>query len=259
MENQLIKKLEEELKLRKYSNQTIQTYKKITENFLKSGKSPREYILSKQEYTASTIRTTFFALQFFHRYCLNRELSQDIPLAKKQKKLPTVLNQTETKNLLHNPQNPKHQLVLRLLYYGGVRLNELINLKWQDLDEERGIINIRQGKGNKDRIIFLHKKILEKTKEIGMGKTGLILMSARGTKYSKKTIQEIVKQNAKKANIQKNVTPHTLRHSFATHLLENGADIRHIQKLLGHADIKTTQIYTHVANKDIKNLSNLLD
>lgn len=259
MENILLKKLEEELKLRKYSQQTIQTYTKITEDFLKSEKSPREYLLSKQKNTESTMRTIFFALQFFYRYCLNKEIKQEIPLAKKQKKLPNVLNQKETKILLNIPLNPKHQLVLHILYYGGVRLNELINLKWEDLDEERKVLNIRQGKGNKDRIIFLHPRIMQKINETGVGKTGLILTSSRGKKYSKKTIQEIVKQNAKKANIIKRVTPHTLRHSFATHLLENGADIRHIQKLLGHADIKTTQIYTHVANKDINNLANLLD
>jgi integrase/recombinase XerD len=254
-----IQKLQEELNLRKYSSQTIKTYTKIIQKYLESSKTPRQFLLSKQNNTDATLRLNYFALQFFYKNCLNKEIKNQIPLAKKQKKLPTVLNEKEIQKLLSSPKNPKHQLVLFLLYYTGLRLSELINLKWENLDQERQIINIKQGKGNKDRTIFLHPKIIQKCKETGMGKTGLILTSSRGIKYSKKAIQQIVKQNAKKAKIQKNTTPHTLRHSFATHLLENGADIRHIQKLLGHSKLGTTQIYTHVANKNIKNLSNLLN
>ncbi len=257
MDNQL-QKLKEELLLRKYSPQTIKTYTKITEEFLKSNKTPREFLISKQKNTNSTLRTIFFAIQFFYKTCLNKELKQEIPLAKKQNKLPIVLNRQETQTLLSSPNNPKHQLSLYLLYYTGLRLQELINLKWENIDEKRKIINIKNGKGGKDRVIFLHPEIIKKFQEVRTGKNGLILLSSRGKKYSKKSIQEIVKQNAKKAGITKNTTPHTLRHSFATHLLEAGADIRYIQKLLGHSKLETTQIYTHIANKDIKNLANLI-
>lgn len=254
-----IQLLKEELALRKYSPETAKTYIKITEEFLNSKKTPRNFLLSKQKHTNSTLRTIFFALQFYYSTCLKQNIKEEIPLAKKQTKLPTVLNQTETQKLLSSSKNPKHKLALHLLYYTGIRLSELINLKWENIDEERRTIKISQGKGNKDRTIFLHQKIIDLFEETGTGKTGYILLSSRGKKYSKKTIQEIVKQNSKKAKITKNTTPHTLRHSFATHLLENGADIRHIQKLLGHSKLETTQIYTHVANKDIKNLANLLN
>jgi len=107
-------------------------------------------------------------------------------------------------------------------------------------------------------VIFLHEKLKKLLREPGIRKSGLVLISERGKKYNERTIQQIVKNAAKKAGIKKKVTPHTLRHSFATHLLEAGADIRYIQQLLGHKSLRTTQIYTHVANKDTKKLANLL-
>ncbi len=139
-----------------------------------------------------------------------------------------------------------------------MRVNEVINLRWQDIDFERGLIHIKRGKGGKERVVFLHKKLKELLKEYGIKNTGLVLISERSKKYSERTIQQIVKNASKKAGIKKKVTPHTLRHSFATHLLEAGADIRYIQKLLGHKNLRTTQIYTHIANKDIKKLADLL-
>jgi site-specific recombinase XerD len=259
MNENLIQKLKEELTLRKYSKQTEKTYIKIIEKYLKSKKTPRDFLLTLANKTSSTMRTNYFAIQFFNKHCLNINQELNIPLAKKQKRIPKVLGKNEIKEMVNETKNPRHKLIIYLLYYGGLRLSELINLKWQDIDEERKIIKVNQGKGNKDRIIFLHPKIISQFNETGIGKTGLILISSRGKKYSKKSIQLIIKNSAKKANLNKNPTPHTLRHSFATHLLENGADIRHIQKLLGHAKLETTQIYTHVANKDIKNLANLLD
>ncbi len=113
-------------------------------------------------------------------------------------------------------------------------------------------------KGDRQRIIFLHKRLTNTLKIFGIKESGLIFISQRNAKYNKRTIQQIIKSVSRKAGIKKNITPHTLRHSFATHLLESGADIRYIQQLLGHKDLKTTQIYTHVANKDIKKLAKLL-
>ncbi|MCK4429548.1 MAG: tyrosine-type recombinase/integrase, partial [Candidatus Aenigmarchaeota archaeon] len=134
---------------------------------------------------------------------------------------------------------------------------EVINLTWQDMDFNRSIIHLKETKGHKERIVFFHEKLKELLKNCSKdGK--FILISERGNKYNKRTIQQIVKNQAVKAGIKKKITPHCLRHSFATHLLEAGADIRYIQKLLGHSNLQTTQIYTHVANKDIKNLANLL-
>jgi site-specific recombinase XerD len=145
------------------------------------------------------------------------------------------------------------------LYYAGLRLDEIRNIKWTDLDFERELIHLKIAKGGRERVVFLHKRLQDTLKVYGLGDEGLIFIPESGRdRYNPRTIQQIVKKAAKKAKVKKHVTPHTLRHSFATHLLESGADIKYIQLLLGHRDIKTTQIYTHVANKDLTKLAQLL-
>ena len=250
-------RLLEELKLRKYSGKTVKRYAAIVEDFLGSNKPLRDYILSKADKSRSLLRTTYFALKFFYENALGQKFDEKIPLAKKSLILPTVLGKDEVNRMFNALDNAKHKMVLCFLYYTGMRLDEARNLKWQDVDFERGVINIRKGKGEKDRIVFLHDKLKDIVAKNGM-KEGLVMVSERGSQYDERTIQAIVKNAAKKAGIAKKVTPHTLRHSFATHLLEGGADIRYIQKLLGHANLQTTQVYTHVANKDIKKLAELL-
>ena len=204
------------------------------------------------------MRGVYFALEFFYKNVLNERFDENLPLAKSKQKLPIVLNRKEIQKLFEVITNIKHKVVLALLYYAGLRLSEVRNLKWQDVDFERGIIHIKQAKGERERIIFLHEKLKELLVEYGIKKSGFVLISERGKKYNERTIQQIVKNAARKARIKKKVTPHILRHSFATHLLEAGADIRYIQQLLGHKSLRTTQIYTHVANKDIKNLARLI-
>jgi len=120
------------------------------------------------------------------------------------------------------------------LYYAGLRLDEVRNLKWQDIDFDRGIIHVKTAKGEKERLVFLHSKLKEMLEIYGINKQGLVFILQRGRKYNKRTIQQIVKNAARKVGIKKKVTPHTLRHSFATHLLEARVDIRYIQQLLGH-------------------------
>ncbi|WP_338045907.1 site-specific tyrosine recombinase/integron integrase [Methermicoccus shengliensis] len=248
----------EELKLRKYSYRTAKKYRDIVIKFLKSGKTPREFLLSYSNKSRSTICSVYFALKFFYENVLNEKFDEKLPLAKSKHKLPVVLNRREVQKLFEVTTNIKHKVVLALLYYAGLRLSEVRNLKWQDIDFERGLIHIKQAKGEKERVIFLHKNLKDLLINYGIRKSELVLISERDRKYNKRTIQQIVKNAAKKAGIKKKVTPHTLRHSFATHLLETGADIRYIQQLLGHKSLRTTQIYTHVANKDIKKLANLL-
>jgi len=251
-------KLSEELKLRKYSKQTEKAYISIIRNFIRSELAPREFLLKYSEKSRSSMRATYFALKFFHETVLKQKFDENIPLAKNKGKLPVVLGKEEINKMFESTMNLKHKLVLMFLYYTGIRLNELVNLKWEDIDFERGTIHLKTAKGEKERVIFFHDRLKSFVEYFNLRKGGVIFISNLGKKYDKRTIQLIARNAAKKAGIGKRVTPHTLRHSFATHLLEAGADIRHIQKLLGHSSLQTTQIYTHVANKDIKKLANLL-
>ena len=204
------------------------------------------------------MRSVYFALKFFYRNVLNAEFEEKLPLARKFLKLPLVLSKEEVNKMIDSTNNLKHKLVIMFLYYAGLRLDEARNLNWQDINFDREIIHLKTAKGDKERVVFLHKKLIDALGMYGTKEEGPIFVSQREGKYNKRTIQQIIKYASKKVGIKKKVTPHTLRHSFATHLLESGADIRYIQQLLGHKDLKTTQIYTHVANKDIKKLANLL-
>lgn len=255
---ELIKKLVEELNLRKYSDKTIKKYTEITNKFLNSGRAPRDFLLNYSDKSKAMVRSVYFVLKFFYENVRGEKFDEKIPLAKKGSKLPIVLNKDEIHKMLGSIYNLKHKLVLALLYYGGMRLDEVLHLKWQDIDFKRWTIHLKKAKGDKDRIVFLHNKLNQALQENGIKREGIVLLSERGFVYNERSVQQIVKNAARKAGIGKKATPHTLRHSFATHLLEGGADIRHIQKLLGHANLQTTQIYTHVANKDIKKLANLL-
>ena len=152
--------------------------------------------------------------------------------------------------------NYKHRLVIELLYSSGLRLSELINLRFEDLDFQNSIIYVRCGKGLKDRLTIVSKRVMNKI--AAQEGTGPIFSGRKG-KYSVKSVQLIVSQASKRAGIPFKVTPHMLRHSFATHLLENGTDIRYIQSLLGHASLRTTQIYTKVAKTVLQQIKSPLD
>lgn len=253
-----LQKLTEELKLRKYSPRTITVYLNLIKNFLSSNLTPRDFLLRYTEKSHSTLRSVYFALQFFYQNILKQDFIEELPLGKKSGHLPQVLNKEEIKSLLDSTLNLKHRFLLMILYYTGIRLNEVINLRWEDFDFERKTIHLKVTKGTKDRVIFLHQNLADLIQNFGLRKEGLVFKSNLGKKYNLRSVQMVVRQAAQRAGIKKRVTPHTLRHSFATHLLEAGADIRSIQHLLGHKDLKTTQIYTHVANKNINNLAKLL-
>ena len=256
--NVYLNKLSEELKLRKHSRQTEKAYSLIVGKFVKSQLQPREFLLGYADKSRSAIRGAYFALKFFYENVLGQGFDETIPLAKSKAKLPVVLNKDEIKDMLESTLNLKHRLVLMFLYYTGIRLNEIINLKWADIDFKRNVIHLKTAKGEKERLVFLHENLKKFIDYFNIKKEGLVFLSNMGKKYDERTIQLIVRHAAARAGIEKRITPHTLRHSFATHLLEAGADIRHIQKLLGHSNLQTTQIYTHVANRDIKKLADLL-
>lgn len=253
-----LQKLNEELKLRAYSKQTAKAYTGIIQNYLRSEQTPRDFLLTYTDKSRSTLRSVYFALKFFHEQVLHQEWDERLPLAQKSAKLPTVLNKEEINRLFQVTMNLKHRLVLMLLYYTGMRLHELQHLRWEDFDFEREVIHLQVAKGSKERVLFLHEKVKHLIKEFSLQQQGSVFISTRNTQYNKRSIQMVVRHAAKKAGIGKRVTPHTLRHSFATHLLEGGADIRLIQTLLGHKNLQTTQIYTHVANKDLHKVANLL-
>ena len=254
----LIGKLIEEIKLRKYSFETGKTYISIIQNFLKSRKNAREFLLLYSDKSRSTMRIAYFALKFFYENVLNQKFGEKMPLAKKNFGLPSVLNKKEVGEMILKTTNLKHKLVIMFLYYAGLRLDEVRNLKWENLDFERKLIQLKITKGGHERVVFLHEKLINALEFFGKVKDGLIFVSERRKMYNKRTIQQIVKNAGKKAGIKKPVHPHVLRHSFATHLLEAGCDIRYIQDLLGHKNLQTTQIYTHVANKDLSKLASLI-
>lgn len=251
-------RMSEELRLRRHSPRTEKAYLSVVQHFLTSGKSPRDFLLGYTANSRSTMRSIYFALKFFHEQVLHQKFDETLPLAKGSSKLPSVLNREEVNSLFDVTFNLKHRLVLMLLYYSGMRLNELVNVKWGDFDFERGIIHLKVTKGEKERVVFLHEKLKVFIQDFNLQKESYVFYSNLGKKYNQRSIQMIVRQAAHKAGITKKVTPHTLRHSFATHLLEGGADIRSIQALLGHKHLQTTQIYTHVANKNMQKLSELL-
>ncbi len=218
--------------------------------------------LIEQNYSRSTQNQHINAIKFYYEKKLGRKREfYQIERPIKEQKLPTILSKNEVQLLFKKTKNIKHLTILAVIYSCGLRVSEIINLKIEDIDSQRMIINIRKAKGNKDRQVQLTHKILNLLRLYykNYNPTIYLIGGQMGGKYSSSSIQKIIKSSARLAKIYKNVTPHTLRHSFATHLLENGTDIRYIQTILGHSDIKTTQIYTHVSSAHLKNIQNPSD
>jgi len=206
----------------------------------------------------STVSAEISAIKFFFHKVLNQKLNLMHP--KRNKKIPNILNINEIKNMLEKTPNIKHKLIIKLLYGCGLRVSEIVNLRQEDLDFEEGLIKVRLAKGKKDRFVKIPSSVKEELKDYcKINYSKILFLSNRGGKLTTKSIQKIVQNSAKKANIKKRVYPHLLRHSFATHLLEQGTDLKIIQKLLGHSDIKTTQIYTQISQALIKNIKSPLD
>lgn len=177
------------------------------------------------------------------------------------KKLPTVLSRPEILKMIAATNNLKHKLIIELLYGSGLRISELVNLRINDIDFYRRLITVKSGKGKKDRITIISPAVLSRINQYITEYRPLefIFESFQpGVKLNVRSIQKIIQLASKKAKISKNISAHTLRHSFATHLLESGTDIRYIQSLLGHARLETTQAYTKVANKMLKNIKSPL-
>jgi integrase/recombinase XerD len=264
--NGLLMKLETELKIRNFSKKTIKSYMYSVEKFLKfsegkglNSETAKGYILVHLEkQNPSSVNKDKFAILFFYNNILKQKLY--LPTIRKNNTLPEILTIEEIKKLIENTNNIKHKLIVKLLYGCGFRVSEIIDLRNEDLNLVEGIIHVRLAKGKKDRFVKIPSSVKEELKRYSeLENSEILFPSNRGGKLTPATIQAILKNSAKKAGIKKRVYPHLLRHSFATHLLENGTDLRIIQKLLGHSDIKTTQIYTQISHASIKNVESPLD
>ena len=262
------------LELKRYSNNTVRTYVHCFESFMNAHKNQelmsideetiRLYLqdLVQQGRSNSFVNQQINSIKFYYEIVKempNRFYSIERP--RKEYKLPEVLSKEEVKLLLARTENIKHRCILSLLYSSGLRIGELLNLKIEDIDGKRMLVSVKRGKGNRDRITLLSEKVLIELRMYYKESRpkNWLFESPSGDKYSRTSIGVVLKRSAAKAGIRKRVYPHMLRHSFATHLLESGTDLRYIQTLLGHKSSKTTEIYTHVATNTFKMIKNPLD
>lgn len=221
------------------------------------------HLLDNQENSHSYVNQAVSAIKFFYNDTLKRkDIVINISRPKKEKKLPQVLSRKEAVSLFNSADNLKHRAILFIVYSAGLRVGEVVRLKITDIDSDRMLIRIVQGKGRKDRYIILSEVALEALR-IYVRKyrpDNWLFPGAKQNRFlTERTVQRILENAREKAGIRKKVTVHSLRHSFATHLLEGGVDLRYIQELLGHQSSKTTEIYTHVTEKSIRNIISPLD
>lgn len=263
------------LKGKRYSESTIKTYFTFVADFINFVKEKplyelvnrdvelfAEQVLAKQDYAISTHRQFISALKHFIVFYPNTQI-QDLELKRPRKStiLPTVLSQEEVVRLLSATKNLKHRAILGLIYSAGLRISELINLELSHINVERRQLYIKNAKGRKDRYVILAEGYLPLLQNyvISYRPKKYFVEGQGGNKYTSSSVRKFLSKSCKAAGIIKKVTPHTLRHSYATHLLENGIGLRHIQELLGHSKPETTMIYTHVAQKDLLEIKSPLD
>jgi site-specific recombinase XerD len=274
-EDKILTKVEKEIKLRGFSLRTRKAYCGDIRRFLRicrkdstqlDGEDIREYLLQlidDQTVSHSYVDQVISALKFLFKDILQRpDIIVTIPRPKKERKLPEVLNQGEVLRIIEGIDNIKHRMILILTYSAGLRVSEVVRLKLEDIDGERRLIHIHQAKGRKDRYTILSQVAwdflniyLKKYKP----EVWLFAGAQPETHITERTVQHIFEKASENAGIKKDVSVHSLRHSFATHLLEGGTDLRYIQELLGHASSKTTEIYTHVGKRDIGSIQSPLD
>lgn len=263
------------LKQKRYSANTIKTYTAYFRDYKHyfQGRNLAEISLIEiNQYILSLIETANISgseqnqrinsIKFYYEKVLGREKqSVLIERPRKEKILPSTLSKNEIRALLENTSNTKHKCMLELIYSAGLRRNEILQMKLADIDSQRMLVKIASGKGRKDRYSLLSNNVLEHLRQYVLAyKPKYWLFEGRdGTQYSGSSLTRVLKKSAVKAGIKKRVHLHMLRHSFATHLLEQGTNLRVIQNLLGHESIQTTEIYTHVSNLEIKKVANPID
>lgn len=264
------------LRSKRYSDNTIKTYMEAAKSFLVFFKHKpsntisnddvilynNDYIL-KNQLSASYQNQIVSAIKLYFTTIQDRKVEiESIHRPKREKVLPNVLSKEEVKLILESQHNIKHKAMLCLIYSCGLRRSELLHLKLDDINSKRNIVIIRQAKGKKDRIAPLSPKVLELLRVYYKGykpKVWLFEGQVKGQQYSEQSLQTVFKQAVYKAGITKPATLHWLRHSYATHLLESGTDLRYIQELLGHSRSKTTEIYTHVSTHSLQQIKSPFD
>jgi len=267
----VLKEAETEIKLRGFSNRTKKMYILYLKKFFEwVDKNPsqveeidlKEFLaerISDEEVSSKTVALTKAALIFYFNDILGKKF--DVKTPKVSNATPVVLSREEFKKLVKAASNKKYELLFKLYYSAGLRLSEGIMLRKKDIDFEDNTLWVRGGKGGKDRMTLLSenvkKELLEFTKY--KNKDDFVFVNKRGDPLNPRTVQKALAKAKKEANLDKDIHIHTLRHSFATHLLENGVDIRKIQVLLGHSDLSTTQIYVKITNKELKNVKSPLE
>ncbi len=263
-----------ECKRRRYSSRTVKTYIYCINRFLKfarksldkiSKKDVRKFLehLSDKKLAGNTMNTYHMAIRFLFEEVLDKRIWVDIKYSKVPEKLPVVLSKDEIRRLFDVIKNPKHKLMIQLMYGAGLRVSELINLCVKDLELEKGFGWVRSGKGGKDRLFVISEKLIPSIKELivkeELGLEYYLFCSNRDKRYHMRSLQQIVKKAARKAKIGKNIGCHTLRHSFATHLIENGSSVSEVQALLGHKSPETTFVYVHTASPKLIKIKSPLD
>ena len=268
------KAIARECKRRGYSEKTIKSYTYCINYFLKFTNKPFNKIskkdvrlflenLSEKDMAGNTMNVYHMAIRFLFQDVLDKKIWINIKYSKIPKKLPLVLTKEEVKKLFNAINNKKHRLMIRLMYAAGLRVSELLNLKINDLEISKSYGYVRKGKGNKDRIFIIADALKDDlTKLIGSKKLNeleYLFTNNKKTKYNISTPRMIIKKATGEAGINKKISCHTLRHSFATHLIENGYSIAEVQALLGHKSPETTFVYVHTASPNMIKVKSPLD
>ncbi len=263
------------LRGKRYSESTVKTYSTFIADFLNYHNNKEvshfnnrdvelfcENFLAPNQYSVSTQRQFISALKLLTQFSPEVKIEElQLKRPRKSRILPTVLSKEEVLQLLVSTRNLKHRAALTMMYSAGLRISELLNLRLSDINIERRQVFIHMAKGRKDRVVILAESFIPMFRNYLISYTPrhYFIEGAGGKAYSAGSVRAVIKRSALKAGISKRVTPHTLRHSYATHLLESGIDIRYIQELLGHQRPETTMIYTHVSRKDLLSITSPLD
>lgn len=268
---EVVRKIETELKIQGKSPRTQRMYTFFNKSFLDFIKKDTDsiteddvktyfaFLLSDKEYDASSVALARSSLKFFYDDLLKKRIVSDIKTPKKRRSIPEILTKEEIKRLIDNSGSLRNKILVEFLYSSGLRVSELAKLKVRDINLEEKTGLLKEGKGGKDRFFILSEVLVKDLREyLKNNKSEYLLPSSNGA-ITTRSIQKSIQRMAKRANIQRKVYPHLLRHTFATHLLEAGVDIRHIQALLAHSNLQTTAWYTQVTTKELRKIKSPMD